>query len=100
MGRKPPSPTRSEMRMRLRALRQNPEALRRIQLFATDIGLSLSGGGGKGAYQIGCLRALRAFHINQFSAIAGTSVGALNAALIAQGDLLVAKRIWSKIKFR
>lgn len=43
--------------------------------------------GGKGAYQIGVWKALRELNIeNQIVAIAGTSVGALNAALFYQGD--------------
>src|SRR5215207_591698 len=58
------------------------------------IGLVLSGGGGKGAYQIGCWRALRELGLDRFTSIAGTSVGALNAALIAQGDFEKARSVW------
>lgn len=60
-------------------------------------GLVLSGGGGKGAYEIGCLEALRDAGLSRFSAIAGTSVGALNAALVAQGDLEAARQVWTTI---
>lgn len=62
------------------------------------IGLVLSGGGGKGAYQIGCWQALREVGLDRFASIAGTSVGALNAALIAQGDFEKAHSVWSGIR--
>ena len=45
-------------------------------------GLVLSGGGAKGAYQVGVIECL-ADHGVRLSAIAGTSVGALNGAVIA-----------------
>lgn len=46
------------------------------------IGLVLSGGGAKGAYQIGVIRALADLNV-RIDAIAGTSVGALNGAVTA-----------------
>ena len=49
-------------------------------------GLILAGGGAKGAYQIGAWKAMRELNI-EFEAIAGASVGAINGAMIAQGDL-------------
>lgn len=59
------------------------------------IGLVFSGGGGKGSYEIGVWRALEKFNIcQQISAVSGTSVGALNAALFAQGDLALAEKLW------
>jgi len=45
-------------------------------------GLVLSGGGAKGAYQVGVVKCL-ADHGVCLSTIAGTSVGALNGAVIA-----------------
>jgi hypothetical protein len=45
------------------------------------ISLALGGGGAKGAYQAGCLKALEELDFSEFDAVAGTSVGALNAAL-------------------
>lgn len=63
-----------------------------------DIGLVLEGGGGKGAYQIGVWQALREIGIeDHIKVIAGTSVGALNAALFLQGDLQRAKDLWFQI---
>lgn len=48
------------------------------------IGLILSGGGAKGAYQIGMFRALEELGLtDQISVIAGTSIGALNAVAYA-----------------
>ena len=63
-------------------------------------GLVLSGGGAKGAYQVGVVKCL-AKHGVRLSAIAGTSVGALNGAVIAAApDLDSAaahlEEIWSK----
>ena len=57
-------------------------------------GLILAGGGAKGAYQTGAWRALRELGIS-FEAIAGVSIGAINGALIAQGDYDRAVELWS-----
>lgn len=62
------------------------------------VGLVFSGGGGKGAYEIGVWRALNEFGITQnIGAVSGTSVGALNAALFAQSNLQQAEAIWRTI---
>lgn len=61
-----------------------------------EYALVLEGGGAKGAYQIGAWRALREAGV-KISAVAGTSVGALNAALICMGDLKAAEDIWKNI---
>ena len=58
--------------------------------------LVLAGGGAKGAYQIGAWKALREMDI-YIEAAAGASVGALNAALIAQGDFKRAENLWDNI---
>jgi predicted acylesterase/phospholipase RssA len=56
--------------------------------------LVLCGGGPKGAYQIGCLRALTEENIT-FDLICGASAGALNAAIaIGRNDLDGAMRLW------
>lgn len=63
-----------------------------------DIGLSLCGGGGKGAFQIGVWKSLEEHGImKNVKAIAGSSVGALNAVLFALGDFKMAKAVWYKI---
>ncbi len=58
--------------------------------------LVLEGGGAKGAYHIGAWGALRE-RGETFDIVTGTSVGALNGALIAQGDYDVAYQLWSEI---
>ena len=49
------------------------------------LGLALEGGGAKGAYEIGAYRALTELGYH-FDVICGVSIGAINAALLAQGD--------------
>ena len=61
-------------------------------------GLALEGGGAKGAYQIGAWKALREAGIH-FSAVSGTSVGALNGAMIVMDDLEKAENVWNNIHF-
>lgn len=60
--------------------------------------LVLSGGGGKGAYQIGVWKALRKLHY-KIDIVTGTSVGCLNAVLITQNSYFLAPFIWNKIDF-
>ena len=59
-------------------------------------GLVLEGGGAKGAFQIGAYKALTELGI-KFNGVVGTSIGALNGALIAQGDEAIAYDVWSKV---
>ncbi|MCL2630606.1 MAG: patatin-like phospholipase family protein [Firmicutes bacterium] len=56
-------------------------------------GLVLEGGGAKGAYHVGALKALLEFGI-KFGAVMGTSVGAINGALVAQGDFDLLFHLW------
>jgi predicted acylesterase/phospholipase RssA len=66
------------------------------QLRSKKVGLVLSGGGFKGAYQIGVWKALTdpRIGITQFHSIAGTSVGALNGFLVANGNIQDAEEVW------
>ncbi|QUI23614.1 patatin-like phospholipase family protein [Vallitalea pronyensis] len=57
------------------------------------IGLVLSGGGGKGAYQIGAWKAFEEFNL-KFDVVAGTSIGAINTLLMASVDVNKAADIW------
>ena len=51
-----------------------------------DTGLVLGGGGGKGIYQVGMLKSLaEAGVLDDVVAMAGTSIGSVNAALMAEG---------------
>ncbi|MBY3618610.1 patatin-like phospholipase family protein [Acinetobacter sp. CUI P1] len=62
------------------------------------VGLVLAGGGGKGAYQIGVIKALYELRwAKNIQAVAGTSVGALNAALFLNGDIQIAEDMWRNI---
>jgi len=59
------------------------------------IGLVLSGGGAKGAYEAGVVKALIDARI-KFDVIAGTSVGGLNATLIAGNQIDDLITIWEE----
>ena len=62
-------------------------------------GLVFCGGGGRGAYQIGVWQALRERGLDKYTAaVSGASVGALNAALFACGNLPLAERVWTSLK--
>lgn len=59
--------------------------------------LVLGGGGSKGAYEIGVWQALNELGI-QIDIVTGTSIGAVNGALVAQNEFDTAKRIWNEIE--
>lgn len=59
----------------------------------------LSGGGARGSYQIGVWKALRKLHL-KYDIVTGTSVGALNGALMAQKTYLRAVWFWYNINFK
>lgn len=58
----------------------------------------LSGGGAKGAYEIGVWRALRKLGI-KYHIVTGTSVGALNGAMMTQKSYRKALKLWEDIDF-
>lgn len=64
----------------------------------TKLGLVLSGGGAKGAYEIGVYRALRKLG-KKPNIVTGTSVGAINGLLIVQEDLYKAVKLWKNMSF-
>lgn len=59
-------------------------------------GLALEGGGAKGAYHMGVLKAFLECGY-EFGGITGTSIGALNAAIIAQGDFETGYKLWQSL---
>ncbi len=59
--------------------------------------LVFSGGGAKGAYQVGVWKALRKLNM-KFDIVTGTSIGAINAGMFAMDKYYLAKRMWMKIK--
>jgi len=56
----------------------------------------LAGGGSRGAYQIGVWQALRELKVD-FDIVTGTSVGALNGAMMVQGDYEEARELWENL---
>ena len=58
----------------------------------------LSGGGSKGSYEIGVWKALKKLNI-KYDIVTGTSVGALNAALMTQKTYFKAIRLWKNMCF-
>lgn len=64
------------------------------------IGLVLPGGGGKGAYQIGVMKALDELGIRKhIKYVSGASIGSLNSLLFMQGDLEIAMEVWENISY-
>lgn len=61
-----------------------------------DYALALSGGGTRGAYEVGAYKALNEIGIN-IKAIAGTSIGALNGAMFLSANLEKAEDMYNKI---
>lgn len=60
------------------------------------VAIVLGGGGSKGAYQVGAWRALRELGI-KYDVVTGTSIGALNGALMVLGDYEKALGLWREI---
>ena len=66
--------------------------------FTKGIGLVLAGGGGKGAYQLGVLKALKEKGLlDEVTAISGASIGAVNAMLYAQENIELMYKAWDEI---
>lgn len=64
-----------------------------------NYGLVLSGGGAKGAYQIGVWKALDELDLTKhITAVSGASVGALNALMFSHQNRHVATQIWNEVK--
>ena len=59
--------------------------------------LVLGGGGSRGAYEIGVWQALKELGI-RIDMVYGTSVGAINAAMVAQGDLDLTATLWKEME--
>ena len=59
----------------------------------------LSGGGSKGAYQMGVWKALLKLNI-KYDIVTGTSVGALNAALMTQKTYYRGLNLWKNLNYK
>lgn len=66
-------------------------------LVPSETALVLGGGGAKGAYEVGAIAALDELGIKADS-VFGTSVGALHAAMYAQGSMDAAAALWDNIR--
>ena len=67
----------------------------------TSVGVVLAGGGGKGAYQAGVLKALKENGVlNNIEAISGASIGAVNSLLFAMNDIELMYKAWSDINMQ
>ncbi len=56
----------------------------------------LGGGGAKGAYEVGVMKALKELKFD-YQIVTGTSVGSLNGALFAQKNYKLAEKMWLSI---
>ena len=56
----------------------------------------LAGGGSKGAYEAGFMKALRELNID-YQIVTGTSIGALNGCLLAQQDQDAMEHLWQNL---
>ena len=65
----------------------------------SKLGLVLSGGGSKGAYEIGVYAALK-YLKKDINIVTGTSVGAINGVFVAQKDLKGALKFWDHVNFK
>lgn len=63
------------------------------------LGLVLSGGGSKGAYEIGVYKALKKLK-KEINIVTGTSVGAINGVFVAQNDLKGSLNFWDHVTFK
>lgn len=69
-----------------------------LRIDSEKFGLVLSGGGARGAYQIGVWKAMHELGLDRrVKAVAGTSVGAINTALFLQGDVDRAVEAWLSV---
>ncbi len=58
----------------------------------------LSGGGAKGAYEVGVWKALRKLRI-KYNIVTGTSIGAINGMMMAQNEYYKCLKLWRNINF-
>jgi NTE family protein len=65
---------------------------------AGGLAVALSGGGAKGAFQVGVLHELIVRHGVDFETVVGTSTGAIQAAGVAQNDLDGLLGFWTSIR--
>lgn len=62
------------------------------------IGLCLAGGGAKGSYQAGVIKALYESGVNDIVSLSGTSIGAINGYYIFTGNVENLEKMWINIQ--
>lgn len=62
------------------------------------IALCMEGGGAKGAYEAGVVKALYDNGIKEYAAISGTSIGAINGYFISTGNMEKLAYIWNNVE--
>lgn len=84
----------------LKQLLRRPLSKKSFSISSDEIALVLSGGGARGAYQIGVWKAMEEKGLMpKVKQIYGTSVGAINGAAIVQGDLALAEKLWRQLDY-
>lgn len=61
------------------------------------LALVFSGGGSRGGYEIGVWQAMKELGMD-IDIVTGTSVGAINAAMVCVGELELAKKLWHDVE--
>lgn len=62
------------------------------------LAIVLSGGGAKGAYEVGVWKALKKLNI-KYNIVTGTSIGAINGMMMVQKEFYKCLRIWKNINY-
>ncbi len=76
---------------------ENGERTQPTQVTKPKRALVLPGGGGRGAYQVGVVKALYEKGLT-FDMAFGTSIGGINAAVVAQGGIERLEELWCQIR--
>lgn len=69
-----------------------------VMTFSSSWALVLSGGGARGAYEAGALKAIVQLHLD-VKGVYGTSVGALNGVFYCQGETEKLYKMWQEISY-
>ena len=87
----PVTPAEPQVITHITGIKKDPEK-------AKGIGLVLDGGGGKGAYQLGVIKALTENNLlEDVTMLAGSSIGAVNSMLYAMENLDLMYQAWDEI---